>query len=306
MEGHSSASNTVAPNNPLWHKVGILLINKPPHITSHDAVQKVRKRLRMRRVGHAGTLDPLGTGLLVMGVGVATRFLKYLHLEPKVYIGEITFGITTNTHDAEGIVLAQRDISHLNLKKIQEMAKKFVGEVEQTPPMYSAVKIQGERLYHKARRGEEVPRATKRIHIYQFEISSYTPPIAHFTLHCSGGTYVRTLAHDLGEALGTGGHLSALTRTQMGRFTLENACLPDDVNEHHIISLEEALAPMPMVELDPAQTTRALHGQPVHVPLYPDSPYIGLKDLQGHFLAVARNLKGNLWQPECVIPQWKH
>ncbi len=304
MEESQTVSETRTPDRHQRRKVGILLIHKPPHITSHDAVQKVRKRLRTRRVGHSGTLDPIGTGLLVMGVGIATRFLKYLQLDPKVYVGEITFGITTNTHDAEGTVIAQRDISELNLEKIQESAKKFIGEIEQIPPMYSAVKIQGERLYHKARRGEEVPRPPKRIHIYRFEISHYTPPVAHFILECGGGTYVRTLAHDLGEDLGVGAHLSALTRTRMGRFALEDACLPDDVEEHHILPLEEALAPMPLVELNPAQTTAVLHGQPVRIPLYPDAPYLGLKDHKGQFLAVARNAKEGIWQPESVIPQW--
>jgi tRNA pseudouridine55 synthase len=304
METPHSVPETVLSDKPKRRKVGILLINKPPHITSHDAVQRVRNRLRTRRVGHSGTLDPIGTGLLVMGVGIATRFLKYLQLEPKVYVGEITLGVTTDTHDAEGTVIAQRDITGITLQKIRETAQKFVGEIEQIPPMYSAVKIQGERLYHKARRGEEVPRPPKRIHIYEFEISDYTPPVAHFLLKCGGGTYVRTLAHDLGEALGVGAHLSALTRTQMGRFTLENACFPDDVEDHHLIPLEEALSPMPMVELNPAQTSAVLHGQPIRMPLYPEAPYLGLKDHHGHFLAVARNAKGGLWQPECVIPQW--
>ncbi len=260
----------------------------------------VRRRLRVRRVGHAGTLDPMGTGLLVMGVGPGTRFLRYLETEPKEYKGEITFGVSTNTQDADGEVLSRRDASELTLSAIREAAERFVGEIEQMPPMFSAVKIGGERLYRRARRGEEVERPTKKVTVERFTAGQYDPPVLSFTLTCSGGTYVRTLANDLGEALGTGAHLSALTRTAIGRFQLKDACCPDDADVNRIISLGHALEPMPMARLTRTQARAADNGRPVAVPLYPNRTEIGLLDSEGRFFAIARQ-EGGVWQPECVM-----
>jgi tRNA pseudouridine55 synthase len=282
--------------------LGILLINKPIGITSHDAVYRVRRSLGIKRVGHSGTLDPNASGLLVMAIGHATRFLQYLALEPKEYIGSIRFGIETNTQDSEGQATRVREVPHLDLAAVRSAAEAFLGQQEQVPPMFSAVKVGGERLYKSARRGEEVERQPRIISVHEFEILHGAPEqdSLRFRCVCSGGTYVRTLAADLGERLGFGAHLASLTRTRVGRFDLNEAIEPDEAAASRLISLEEALSPMPMVRLPEEKARMARHGNPVQAAAETDSGLIGLLDASGLF-AVARR-SGALWQPECVVP----
>lgn len=202
---------------------GIAVVNKPIGITSHDVVSKMRRRFETRRVGHAGTLDPLATGVLVLAIGPATRFLQYLPLEPKEYVTTIKFGESTNTYDAEGEVTQTRAVPADLETKLLEVLGDYVGDIQQLPPMYSAVKKDGKPLYAYARKGEEIERELRSIFVDELELVSVEGDLAKVRLICSGGTYVRTLAHDIGEQIGCGGHVVQLERTRVGKFDLSLA-----------------------------------------------------------------------------------
>ncbi|MBA3725930.1 MAG: tRNA pseudouridine(55) synthase TruB [Armatimonadetes bacterium] len=280
---------------------GILLIDKPKGITSHDAVYRVRRRLGIKRVGHLGTLDPMATGLLVLGIGSATRFLRYIEAEPKVYTGTMKFGVTTTTQDAEGEVMAERGIQGLAEDAIRQAASQFVGAIEQIPPMYSAVKIGGERLYKMARKGIEVERGPRHVTVHKFEISKFLPPLVDFEVSCSGGTYVRTLANDLGERLGAGAHLTALRRTNIGGFSVDEACALETASDADLLPLEQALSPLLVIDLDDDLANMALHGE--SIPATDDGEgSLAILTYSCAFLAVARRTAGG-WHPETVMPR---
>lgn len=202
---------------------GVLLVDKPSGITSHDVVDRVRRKLRMKRVGHAGTLDPMATGLVIILVGKATKLSQYLIGLDKVYEGTIEFGRSTNTHDAEGETLEERPVPPLTLEEMAEAVRAFVGDQYQTPPMFSAKKIEGVPLYKLARKGKEVEREPRFIRISRFDIDRWESPDLDFTLACSKGTYVRTVAHDLGNKLGCGAFLKGLRRVEIDRFQIEDS-----------------------------------------------------------------------------------
>nr|MBA2530286.1 tRNA pseudouridine(55) synthase TruB [Euzebyales bacterium] len=210
---------------------GVLVVDKPAGMTSHDVVAAVRRLAGARRrggpkVGHAGTLDPGATGVLVVCVGRSTRLVPYLQASVKTYDARLRLGVTTTTLDAAGEVLAERDASSIDEAALCETLKGFVGTVAQTPPMVSAVKVAGERLYAKARRGEDVERRARTVTIHDIVLADFVPgprAEAAFLVTCSAGTYVRTLAADVGERLGVGAHLVALRRLGSGRFSLEDA-----------------------------------------------------------------------------------
>lgn len=281
---------------------GILLIDKPPGVTSHDVINEVRRRLGIRRVGHAGTLDPICSGLLVIAIGPATRLLRFLPLEPKEYEGVMKLGEATDTQDAEGAVIQSADASHLTLEALVQEAGHLVGEVEQLPPMYSAVKVAGKKLYEYARAGKAVEREPRTVTIYRFDVTSLEAPLARFWVRCSGGTYVRTLVHDLGERLGVGAHVVELRRTVAGMFRVEDAVPIKDVDEAQLIPPEEALDPMPMVRLPRPLAEVASHGGIVRVPHQAPGKYLGLLDPEGHLIAVACETERG-WQPEVVLPR---
>jgi tRNA pseudouridine55 synthase len=204
----------------------VLVCDKPAGLTSHDVVARVRRLARQRRVGHGGTLDPPATGVLVLALGRATRLLPFLPTEPKRYLATVAFGSETDTLDASGTVTASADASGVDEAGLRAAMAGFVGPQEQIPPMVSAIKVAGERLYAKARRGEQVERAPRPIVIHELELRGFTPgerPLADLEVACSGGTYVRSLAADLGRALGTLAHLAGLRRTAVGRFTEPDA-----------------------------------------------------------------------------------
>lgn len=275
--------------------LGFLLIDKPPGITSHDVVYQVRRALRVKRVGHAGTLDPMATGLLVIGVGAATRLFQYLQLEPKVYEGTIRFGIETSTQDAEGEIVSERDAGHLTLEKIKEASLKLLGETEQLPPMYSAVKVEGRPLYHHARKGIEINRDTRIINLSSFEILSFSKCSAEFRVVCSGGTYVRTLAHDLGKALGVGAHLTRLRRTRIGEFDIS---MSTPIDESKLIAPQKALAPMKVMDADSEIAVRIRNG--LKVSLDCEDEKIGVL-FDNSLLAICERVEGE-YQPVCVMP----
>ncbi len=206
---------------------GILLIDKPAGYTSHDMVDTVRRRLRMRRVGHAGTLDPFATGLLIVLVGRATRFSQQMMDLGKRYTGTALLGQATNTQDTEGHVVFEADYSHITPEQVREAFGRFTGEIRQTPPMFSAVKVGGQRLYDLARRGIETPRESRPVTVYRFDLTRFAPPEIDFDLECSRGTYVRTLINDIGSHLGCGAYLIGLRRTGIGPMRVDQAVSPD-------------------------------------------------------------------------------
>ena len=308
--------------------LGILLIDKPLGCSSHDVVNTIRRQLGTKRIGHAGTLDPLATGLLVVAVGPATRFLQYLPLEPKEYEGTMLFGKRTSTYDAEGEVLGEGPVPEDLAKQLAALKPKFTGLIEQIPPMHSAVKVAGKPLYKYARQGEEVDRQKRTIHISSLEFGRFDGASVDFRLVCSGGTYVRTLAEDLGQTLGCGAYLTRLRRTRVGRFGLSGAVGLDEVSTTKLLPLRRALEPMHVVGLNERQTESIREGRQVTIadnneeespkaqgPRPKASPselstqhsalerasLVALADPHGQVFSVAR-LLGNLVQPECVIP----
>ena len=223
---------------------GVLLVDKTSGLTSHDVVYHLRRKLQMKKIGHAGTLDPMATGLLVMLIGKATRISQYLISVDKVYEGEATLGVVTDSQDAQGEVMETRPVPSLTESQVRDAMKGFLGDQYQMPPMHSAIKIDGVPLYKMARKGEEIEREPRFIRIASFDLNSFALPKFTFTLHCTKGTYVRTIAHDLGNKLGCGAHLSALRRTGSGKFNISQ-CLPlDQIEALSLPEIEKRLIPI--------------------------------------------------------------
>ena len=281
--------------------LGILLIDKPLFMTSHDVVNAIRKRFGTKRVGHAGTLDPLATGVLVVAVGPATRFLQYLPLEPKVYVADILFGQSSTTYDAEGDKSEQRPVPSNLPAAVEAALPQFRGLIQQMPPLYSAIKVAGKPLYKYARDGKEIERTARTVHISNLEILEYGSNSVKAAITCSGGTYIRSIAHDLGEALGSGGYLTGLIRTQVGKFDLSQTHPLTESSPDRLISLADALPPMPLVHLDEVQTACVREGRAIPVSEPPNTNFAALIEPNGSVFSVAK-VVGNLLQPECVIP----
>ncbi|MBS1597958.1 MAG: tRNA pseudouridine(55) synthase TruB [Bacteroidetes bacterium] len=201
----------------------VLLIDKPLHWTSADVVRKIRNAIKIKKVGHAGTLDPLATGLLILCTGKFTKRINEFMAQEKEYTGSFTLGAVTPTYDLESEPQDFKDISHLTQADVREVITQFKGEILQTPPIYSAIKKDGKRAYELARRGEDVELEPRKIQIKQFEITSVEFPKAEFRVVCSTGTYIRSLANDVGSFLGCGAYLSSLCRTRIGEFTLDQS-----------------------------------------------------------------------------------
>ncbi|MEM6910082.1 MAG: tRNA pseudouridine(55) synthase TruB [Verrucomicrobiota bacterium] len=210
---------------------GVLLVDKRGGMTSHDVVAIARRCLGIKKIGHCGTLDPMATGLLILVVGRGTKIQDLLMAEDKVYEGELTLGTTTSTQDKEGEELERKDVPPLADEQIKEVFDRFTGDFEQIPPMVSAIKKDGVPLYKLARKGKEVKRDPRPVKVHEYEILRSAPPQIGFRVHCSKGFYVRTYAHDIGQALGCGAHLSALRRTKSGRFDLARAVTADELKE---------------------------------------------------------------------------
>ncbi|MFP4166314.1 MAG: tRNA pseudouridine(55) synthase TruB [Opitutales bacterium] len=202
---------------------GILLVDKPSGLTSHDVVDRMRRVFRIKRIGHAGTLDPMATGLLVILVGRATKTSQYLMSLDKEYIGKLTLGVSTDSQDADGEVVAEQPVPELDEATVREHMEAFLGDQYQMPPMFSAKKVNGQPLYKMARKGKTVEREPRVIRIHRFEPRELDPPYISFLVHSSKGAYIRTLAHDLGERIGCGAHLSELRRSGIGTFRVEKA-----------------------------------------------------------------------------------
>jgi tRNA pseudouridine55 synthase len=265
---------------------GIALVDKPSGITSHDVVDRARRALGTRKVGHAGTLDPLASGLLVLGVGRATRLLRFLGDLEKTYEGSGLLGVETDTLDADGEVVREAP-ARVAESELRAAMASLVGDIDQVPPAYSAVKVGGRKLYEAARAGQHLEAAPRRVRVEAFDLLGFAPPGFGFEVRCSSGTYVRTLVADVGTALGTGAHLTALRRTSIGRFVVADARPPDDPEP--LLPVERAVAHLAWIELLPEEAKVALHGSclgPAGIAgpyraLAPDGSLIGIYRDQG-------------------------
>ena len=219
---------------PATKKNGILVVNKPPMYTSHDVVAVVRRKLDMQKVGHAGTLDPIATGVLVILVGAATRLFDRFQNYEKEYVATLRLGSRTNSGDLSGAVVEEKEFGHITPEMAHKVFSSYMGEIMQTPPMFSAVKHKGKRLYELAFKGKEVVRRPRRVCISDIKVIDFNPPDVLFYMRCSKGTYVRTLAEDVARDLGSAGHISQLQRQSIGPFTIQQSVSLDEVEESKI------------------------------------------------------------------------
>jgi tRNA pseudouridine55 synthase len=270
----------------------IINLNKPSGITSRQAVTRVQRLLGARKAGHAGTLDPQATGILLVCLNEATKVSRFLMDMDKQYKARIKLGERTDTYDAEGRVIESKDISFLSEADLFDAVQTFKGVIRQRPPMYSAVKIGGKTLYQLARKGIEIDRPDRTVHVYDIRITSIDIPYFDVTLSCSKGTYVRSLCDDIGRKLGTGAYMASLERTAVGFFDIKSSFSFDDLatNEGLFYSIDHALAKLPEIELVDADYQRAKNG--VNVILDSFNRYSGefvkLKDPEGNLFAIGR------------------
>ncbi|MDQ7844091.1 MAG: tRNA pseudouridine(55) synthase TruB [Armatimonadota bacterium] len=285
---------------------GILNVLKPVGMTSHDVVDAVRRLAGTRRVGHTGTLDPGASGVLVLVVGRATRLAEFVAVTDKEYLVEVTFGRATDTGDAYGATVAEHPTEGLTAERVREVLRSFMGEIEQVPPMASAVHVGGRRLYELRREGARVDVPPRRVTIYQLELVEFAaerPARGRLHITCSKGTYIRGLCHEIGTALGVGAHASFMVRTRVGRYLLEDAYALEELTprslEDALESPEAALADLPAVELTAVQRQAVVHGQPVPLFKVPgwqrlvQADLVRLRDARG-LVALARVEQGVL------------
>ena len=276
---------------------GLLLIDKPAGITSHDVIDRVRRSLGTRKVGHAGTLDPMATGLLVIGVGRATRLLRFLADLDKTYEGTARLGVETDTLDADGDVTRMVDLpATVTSAEIRRAMASLEGESMQRPPAYSAVKVGGRKLYEAARAGEVLEAAARRIRVRGFELVRAAGADVDFRVTCSSGTYVRVLLADVGTALGCGAHLTRLRRSAIGPFRIEEATAPDAPGPP--LPLERAVAHLPRVDLDPEEAVAARHGR-ILGPAGRAGPY-GVFSPEGRLIGVYED-EGTKARPQVIM-----
>lgn len=279
---------------------GIILLDKPSGMSSNAALQTVKRLFKASKAGHTGNLDPLATGLLPICFGEATKISSFLLDSDKRYIGTCKLGIRTSTADSEGEILETRPVGQLTEQQVRQVLQRFIGEIEQVPPMHSAVKVNGTPLYKLAREGKEIERKSRRIRIYQIELLRLEGDELEIAIHCSKGTYVRTLTEEIGTALGCGAHLSALRRTASGPFALEQAMtLPElehlaedgyEALDNLLLPPEEALCDWPMVSLSDNSAYYVQQGQAVQVPRAPTSGWVRLQRDDGLFLGIGQIL----------------
>jgi tRNA pseudouridine55 synthase len=291
-----------------------LLVDKPAGWTSHDVVAKVRALSGIRKVGHAGTLDPMATGLLVLGLGRATRLLRFVQAAPKQYLAEAQFGVATDTLDADGAVLS-REPMPVTEDDVRAVLPRFVGEISQVPPMVSARRVEGRRLYELAREGKDVAREARSVEVYEvslleFAMSDY--PLASFRIGCGTGTYVRTLVDDLARGLGGRAHLTALRRTRNGSLSVEAACTIEDLErataagdwDRQVISARDGLCDLPEIVVPAAAVKGIANGLAFPVgslaPGYAGSGPVRLVHPDGDLLAVYAVTNGRA-APEVVV-----
>jgi tRNA pseudouridine55 synthase len=263
----SSSVNSM-PDKNRSHVEGLLNIDKPPALTSHDVVAHVRRQTRVSRVGHAGTLDPQATGVLLIGLGRGTKLTQFLHECPKTYRATLKLGMRTDSYDGAGQVVEVRAVGELGRERVEAVLGSFRGAIEQIPPMFSALKRQGQRLYTLARQGMDVERQPRRVSIFQLTLIEQTADTLRVEVECSSGTYIRVLANDIGARLGCGAHLTELVRTAIGPFRLQGAltlpALEEAVRQghwhRHVIALAAAVEAFPALVLTPAAARALAYG----------------------------------------------
>jgi tRNA pseudouridine55 synthase len=294
---------------------GILNVDKPPDLTSHDVVAAVRRVAGQRKVGHAGTLDPMATGVLLVCLGQATRVAEYLMASHKRYRATIVLGTSTDTYDAEGEILTSDGRIDFDQAKIEAALATFVGRIQQVPPMYSALKRDGEPLYKLARQGKTVAREPREVDIAELRLLDWTPPSLIIEVDCSSGTYIRSLAHDLGQRLDSGAHLARLVRLSSGRFSLEEATSLERVEEifehgqesHYLLPIDEALLDWPALIVGAQDAQRIVQGQAVQGEPPVDGGGVEsflcrAYNIDGDFVAImAYDPTAALWRPKKVF-----
>lgn len=290
------------------NEFGFLNIDKPAGMTSHDVVAQVRRAINLKKVGHAGTLDPMATGVLVLCLGKATRLSEYVMGHDKVYEAEVCLGIETDTYDVEGVVVFKNE-NVITRDQLEAVLPRFRGTIEQVPPMYSAIKQRGKKLYELAREGQTVERQPRQVTIQALAITSWEFPRFRLRIKCSPGTYIRSLAHDIGAALGVGAHLSALRRLSSGQhFQIENAIVLDRLQEaivqdtwrQYLLAPDLALTDMPRIDLDAVQSQRVRQGGFLHLN-HPDNGPIRAYDERGQLLALMEKRRASQWKPSKVF-----
>lgn len=277
---------------------GVTVVDKPAGVTSHDVVGMLRRRFGERRIGHAGTLDPDATGVLVVAVGNATRLLRFVEKTRKIYSGEVVLGTSTSTLDSSGDVIETFDMSTVTIDDARAaVAANLVGEIEQVPPMVSAIRVDGKRLHELAREGIEIERSPRPVTIHRFDVVGWAEPgVLEIEVECSAGTYIRTLADDLGRLLGGGAHLRNLRRTRVGDFTLTEAGPPD---ESALLPVERAVMALERVEVDADVAASVANGRVLEA-WDGDGPW-AVFDTSGLLLAVYEEFRGGS-KPAVVIP----
>lgn len=291
---------------------GILCVDKPWGWTSHDIVALVRRLARQRQVGHAGTLDPRATGLLLVTVGSATRLSEYLMHAGKCYLARVCLGIRTSTDDSEGEVLSRQPADTVTRADVRAALARFTGTIQQVPPAYSAIKQAGLPAYQRARQGQAPQMAPRPVRIDALAVVAMERPMVDLLVWCGAGTYIRALAHDLGEALGCGGHLASLRRLSSGGFAVDTAYSPAALRrltaegrlQEACHALDEAVAGWPALLLDEARAAAVVHGNTVAGPAAPGAEGTRLYARNGRLLALARyEPRRQAWQPDRVVAQ---
>lgn len=278
---------------------GVLVIDKPGGMTSHDVVQRVRKLLKTSKVGHLGTLDPMATGVLPLCIGKATRMGQFLASSPKEYTGEIRFGFATSTYDREGEQVGVEQPFEYGLSQVEEAIRPLMGAIDQLPPLISAKKIGGEPSYKLARRGMPIQSPAVPVEVERFELLRFEPPLATFRIVCSAGTYVRSLAHDLGQQLGCGAHLNSLRRLRSGDFGIEQAVRLDQATAADVVPMESLLSQYPSITVEgDIEEDRVRHGNPVVTAF--DNGLARIFNKEGEFLAVA-SIESGWARPRVVL-----
>jgi tRNA pseudouridine55 synthase len=288
---------------------GLLVLDKPPGMTSHDVVARVRKLTQERSIGHLGTLDPMATGVLPLLLGKFTRLAQFFQQDGKRYTGSIRFGFATDTYDAEGSQVGEAVEPVLALEAVRAVAAHFLGTIEQVPPPYSAKKIEGTPAYKLARAGAPVVLRPVTIEVRRLDILSYKPPLAFFDIEVSSGGYIRSLAHEMGQQLGCGAHLASLRRVQAGEFTLEDAVTLEKLEawasagtlEGHLPHPRMLLPQVPAVTVDATTAGRLRNGMACNLPEYSQAPLVKIFTSQRELLAIGRRVAGTLIQPMVVL-----
>lgn len=291
---------------------GILLLDKPVGISSNAALQEVKHLFKAAKAGHTGNLDPLASGMLPLCFGEATKMSAYLLDADKVYIGTCKLGVRTSSADAEGEVIATREVPPLTEEQVLAVLERFKGEIEQIPPMHSALKQNGQPLYKLARQGIEVERKPRTVTIYSLELLGMSADELELSVHCSKGTYIRTLVEDIGEVLGCGAHLSRLRRTKVGPFLEGGMITLDELHrqaeeegieslDRHLLPLDSALGDYPEVKLTANSLFYVKQGQAVQVPQAPTSGWVRLCDSTGAFIGVGAVLDDGRIGPKRLI-----